>query len=179
MARVEVDKTQHFTVHPWGRGNATINGVQWGTIANNTNSVDEALFTGIDAQPFNVIPHDYPGGRGKFAEGQLAVGVTFAFKSDNGDCIITYKLQGRELINGPTDKPWVDLSAELVQTRPVNAAWGENTLIGYLNPQANFNAIPLELRIAIKANTNSNSTADIVMAKFKNSSYVDCVYTID
>lgn len=173
--RVTVDKMQEFSEHPWGRGNLLVNGIQWEGIVNITNSVDEALYTAVSAKPFNFIPLGYPGGFGKLKEAEF--GMVIAFKADNGDCIVTWKIEGREITNTSADKPWVALCADQVQTRPINASFKENPIMGYLLPQANFNAVPFEIRASFKANTNS--VVQPVQARIKNSSYIQYRYLID
>jgi hypothetical protein len=172
--RVIVPKTLDFPIHPWtGWMNpGTANGVQYTTPFNSAASNTWAgLNDEINSEM--LIPADYTGGQGKLRE--LLYGITVAFKTDNGDAELQWKLQGKNYnaVVGGRPVSWVDLSDTLVQARPFNTAFYDNSVAGYAPIGSNFNAVPFQLRVVFSANTAGN-----IQCKIKNSSYIKFLYTM-
>lgn len=166
--RVTVTKIIDETEYPFYVGDLTGNGLQFDT-QQNTNA--DATFFAFGRHAFNTIPTGYAGGWGSLKE--LEVELNTVVKSDNGDAIVYYKAQGRELTNTSADKPWVDFCTEQVQTSPINAAWQSVQLKGWVIPQANFNTFPIEVRMLANVNT-----AEVAEFKIRNTSYVRYRYII-
>ena len=164
--RVTVPKVVEDLTHPWGPTQLSINGVGFSAT---TNGNVGANFFPSTVGAINTYPVPYPGYWGDIKH--VDVGITFSAKTDNGDAMMKYYVEGRELMDG--NRPWVTISSVETQNRPFNTAWAENTIQGRLLPQANFNTLPFELRIQ----TNTNS-AGINQVRVKSSSYVFTKYVI-
>ncbi len=164
--RVIVPKIVEDLVHPWGPSQLSLNGVGYSAVSN---ANADGTFANAPAGVANSYPVPYPGYWGDIK--YVDVGLTFSAKCDNGDAMMRYYVEGRELMD--VGRPWVTLSSVETQNRPFNAAWAENTIQGRLLPQTNFNTYPFELRVA----TNVNTVA-INQVKMKSSSYVFAKYVI-
>ena len=171
--RVTVPKVIEEIMHPWGLG-MEVNGIVYEGVANINTS---QTMTGVNAKSLNVYPHGYPGGIGTLKEVEL--GFTVEFRSpDNGDNIVTWRVQGRNASTAsneaPFDVSWVALCVNQEQTRPINSGWKSNTISGYPLIQTNFNKVPFEIQLSYQANTTG-----INQARIKNSTYVRYLYTLD
>lgn len=169
MTQVVTDKLREYVSHPF-RALITANGVQY---AGQANMAADGAWTTVNAVQFNAVPQT-KGIEGYGTLKEVLVGWTVTCKSDNGDCVINFQVQGRDLINTSRTPSWVTISDSVTQTRPVNAGWQEKTISGYAVLQTNFNTYPFELRMQMKANTAAN-----VEAKMKNSSYTVYKYLIN
>ena len=170
--RVVVPKILEYIEYPWARGLATANGVRYAT---GVNANADAVWAGDTTnKTLNVMPLDYPGGQGTLKE--VDFGITVAFKTDNGDSLLTWKVQAKD-VNTSSPKAavsWVDVSDACAQNRPFNTVFYDNTISGRALMQSNFNSFPFEMRFLFQ-----NNTAGITEAKIKNSSWVRYLYVID
>ena len=97
---------------------------------------------------------------------EVEFGLTAAFRAvSSGTADLTYKWQARNA--GGT---WVDLHTAVVKAN-IGITYIEETRSGRFGLQANFNALPFEVRLIIQCNE-----ADQGRAKIKNSSYIRVKY---
>lgn len=142
--------------HPFGRGNLTSDGVQWS--AEHTTTADDYE----EVESVSITPPAL----GEVLEYEF--GLTCAVKSSGAAESVLFKWQARN--QGGT---WVDLNSEV--TYPANASnYKEYTYSGRFKPVANFNAIPFDVRLAVKSGGAGGENA---VGKAKNSSYVKVVYS--
>jgi len=142
--------------HPFARGNLTSDGVQWS--AEKTTATDD--YETVEEVSVN------PPTLGAIIEFEF--GLTCAVKSSGATESVKFKWQARN--KGGT---WVDLHDEV--TYPADAsAYKEYTYSGRFQPVTNFNAVPFDVRLAIKSGAAGGENA---VGKTKNSSYVKVVYS--
>ncbi len=142
--------------HPFGKGDLTSDGIQWS--AEKTTSTDD--YETVEEVNIN------PPALGTVIEFEF--GLTCAVKSSGATESILFKWQARN--KGGT---WVDLHSEV--TYPADAsAYSEYTYSGRFKPAANFNAVPFDVRLAVKSGGAGGENA---IGKTKSSSYVKVVYS--
>ncbi len=142
--------------HPLARGNLTSDGVQWS--AEKTTSTDD--YETVEEVSVN------PPALGAIIEFEF--GLTCAVKSSGGTESVKFKWQARN--KGGT---WVDLHDEVTYSADASA-YKEYTYSGRFQPVANFNAVPFDIRLAIKSGTAGGENA---VGKTKNSSYIKVIYS--
>ena len=142
--------------HPFARGSLTADGVQWS---------DEHTTTTDDYEEVESVMITPPA-LGEVLEYEF--GLTCAVKSSGAAEAVLFKWQARN--SGGT---WIDLHSEV--TYPANAStYKEYTYSGRFKPVANFDAIPFDIRLAIKSGGAGGESAT---GKTKNSSYVKVIYS--
>ena len=142
--------------HPFAKGDLTSNGVQWS--AEKTTTTD-------DYETVEEITISPPA-LGAVIE--LEFGLTCSVKSSGTTESVLFKWQARN--KGGT---WVDLHNEVTYATDASA-YKEYTYSGCLEPVANFNAVPFDVRLAIKSGAAGGENA---VGKTKNSSYVKVIYS--
>ena len=142
--------------HPFAKSNLTSDGVQWS--AEKTTATDE--YETVEEVTIN------PPVLGAVIEFEL--GLTCAVKSGGTLESVLFKWQARN--KGGT---WVDLHDEVTYSADASA-YKEYTYSGRFQPIANFNAIPFDIRLAIKSGAAGGENA---VGKTKNSSYVKVIYS--
>ena len=142
--------------HPFARGSLTADGVQWS--AEHTTTIDD--YEEVESVMIT------PPALGEVLEYEF--GLTCAVKSSGAAEAVLFKWQARN--SGGT---WIDLHSEV--TYPANAStYKEYTYSGRFKPVANFDAIPFDIRLAIKSGGAGGESAT---GKTKNSSYVKVIYS--
>ena len=141
--------------HPFAKGNLTSDGVQWS--AEKTTSGDD-----YEAVEEVIIG---PPALGDVIEFEL--GLTCAVKSSGATESVLFKWQARN--KGGT---WVDLHNEVTYAADASS-YKEYTYSGRFKPQANFNAVPFDVRLVIKSGGAGGENA---IGKTKSSSYVKVIY---
>lgn len=142
--------------HPFARGNLTSDGVQWS--AEKTTATDD--YETVEEVSVN------PPTLGAIIEFEF--GLTCAVKSSGATESVKFKWQARN--KGGT---WVDLHDEVTYSADASA-YKEYTYSGRFQPVANFNAVPFDVRLAIKSGAAGGENA---VGKTKNSSYVKVIYS--
>jgi len=142
--------------HPFAKGNLTSDGVQWS--AEKTTSTD-------DYETVEEVTVSPPA-LGEVIEFEF--GLTCAVKSSGTTEAVLFKWQARN--KGGT---WVDLHDEVTYSADASA-YKEYTYSGRFHPAANFNAVPFDIRLAIKSGSAGGENA---VGKTKNSSYVKVIYS--
>jgi len=142
--------------HPFARGNLTSDGVQWS--AEKTTATDD--YETVEEVSVN------PPTLGAIIEFEF--GLTCAVKSSGATESVKFKWQARN--KGGT---WVDLHDEVTYSADASA-YKEYTYSGRFQPVTNFNAVPFDVRLAIKSGAAGGENA---VGKTKNSSYVKVVYS--
>jgi len=142
--------------HPFARGNLTSGGVQWS--AEKTTATDD--YETVEEVSVN------PPTLGAIIEFEF--GLTCAVKSGGATESVKFKWQARN--KGGT---WVDLHDEVTYSADASA-YKEYTYSGRFQPVTNFNAVPFDVRLAIKSGAAGGENA---VGKTKNSSYVKVVYS--
>ena len=142
--------------HPFARGNLTSDGVQWS--AEKTTATDD--YETVEEVSVN------PPTLGAIIEFEF--GLTCAVKSSGATESVLFKWQARN--KGGT---WVDLHDEVTYSADASA-YKEYTYSGRFQPVTNFNAVPFDVRLAIKSGAAGGENA---VGKTKNSSYVKVVYS--
>ena len=143
--------------HPFGKGNLTLDGLQYSAEKTTSTNDYEAVETVTCYNPTGV------------AIEELEFGLTMAIKSSGSAEAVKWKWQGSD--DGAT---WVDLIAE--QTRAASAAaYLDVTVAGRFAPVANFlgTGATFQVRAVIKSGGAGGETA---VGKTKNSSYVYAHY---
>ncbi len=141
--------------HPFAKGNLTADGVQWS--AEKTTSTDG--YETVEEVTVN------PPALGNVIEFEF--GLTCAVKSSGAAESALFKWQARN-----AGGIWVDLHPEV--TYAANAsAYREYTYSGRVQPVANFNSLPFNIRLQIKSGSAGGENA---VSKTKNSSYVRVMY---
>ena len=142
--------------HPFGRGLLTEDGIQYS---------QEKTTTTDDYETVEEVTVNPPA-LGKVLEFEF--GLTCAVKSSGASESVLFKWQARN--KGGT---WVDLTGEV--TCPASASsYKEYTYSGRFQPVEGFNAVPFDVRLALKSGSAGGETAS---AKTKNSSYIRVIYT--
>jgi len=142
--------------HPFARGNLTLDGVQWS--AEHTTTTDDYE----EVESVTIAPPAL----GEVLEYEF--GLTCAVKSSGAAESVLFKWQARN--RGGT---WVDLHNEV--TYPADAsAYQEYTYSGRFKSVTDFDAIPFDIRLAVKSGGAGGENA---VGKAKNSSYVRVVYS--
>lgn len=142
--------------HPFAKGNLTSEGVQWS--AEKTTTTDD--YETVEEVTIN------PPALGAVIEFEF--GLTCAVKSSGTGESALFKWQARN--KGGT---WVDLHDEVTYAADASA-YKEYTYSGRFKPVANFNAVPFEVRLAIKSGGAGGESA---VGKTKNSSYIKVIYS--
>jgi hypothetical protein len=142
--------------HPFARGNLTSDGVQWS--AEKTTSTDD----------YETVEEVIVSPPALGAVLEFEFGLTCAVKSSGAIESVLFKWQARN--RGGT---WVDLHSEVTYAADASA-YKEYTYSGRFKPVTDFNAIPFEVRLAIKSGAAGGENA---VGKAKNSSYVKVVYS--
>jgi len=142
--------------HPFAKGNLTSDGVQWST---------EKTTSGDDYETVEEVIVTPPS-LGAVIEFEF--GLTAAVKSSGATESVLFKWQARN--KGGT---WVDLHGEVTYSADAST-YKEYTYSGRFNPVANFNAVPFDIRLAIKSGAAGGENA---VAKTRNSSYVKVIYS--
>jgi len=143
------------TEHPFARGNLTADGVQW-SAEKTTGTDDYETVEQVTVKPPAL---------GTILEFEF--GLTCAVKSSGVTEAVKFKWQARN--KGGT---WVDLHDEVTYDADASS-YREYTYSGRRGPQANFNAVPFEIRLVIKSGAAGGENA---VGKTKNSSYVKVIY---
>ena len=142
--------------HPFAKGNLTSDGVQWSaekaTSTDNYETVEEVTVN--------------PPALGTVVEFEF--GLTCAVKSSGTLESVLFKWQARN--KGGT---WVDLHSEVTYAADASA-YKEYTYSGRCQPVADFNAVPFDIRLAIKSGAAGGENA---VGKTKNSGYVKVTYS--
>ena len=95
-------------------------------------------------------------------------GLTAEFKAvSSGTADLIWKWQARNK-NGT----WVDLHPAVTET-DIGTTYKSRTRSGYFTPVANFQEVPLEIRLILQCNEANEGRA-----KVKNSSYVRVIYKV-
>ncbi len=141
--------------HPLARGNLTSDGVQWS--AEKTTTTDD--YETVEEITVN------PPQLGAIIEFEF--GLTCAVKSSGGTESVKFKWQARN-----KGGAWVDLHDEVTYSADASA-YKEYTYSGRFKPETNFNAVPFDIRLAIKSGTAGGENA---VGKTKNSSYIKVIY---
>ncbi len=142
--------------HPFARGNLTSDGIQWSD-EHTTNTDDYEEVESV------VIT---PPALGEVLEFEF--GLTCAVKSSGATESVLFKWQARN--QGGT---WVDLHDEVTCAADASS-YKEYTYSGRYKPEANFNAVPYDVRLVIKSGGAGGENA---VGKTKNSSYIKVVYS--
>ena len=142
--------------HPFGKGNLTSNGVQYSAEVTSAKNVYKTM------EEVTINPPQI----GRVIEFEF--GITWSMKSSGTTDKATGLIQARN--KGGT---WVDLMTAVENTAASTAAQ-EHTFSGRFEPTDNFNRIPFELRVQVKA----ASTTDNALGKTKSSSYVKVSYAV-
>jgi len=141
--------------HPFAKSNLTSDGVQWS--AEKTTATDEYE----TVEEVTITPPVLG------AVIEFEFGLTGAVKSGGTLESVLFKWQARN--KGGT---WVDLHDEVTYSADASA-YKEYTYSGRFQPVANFNAMPFDIRLAIKSGAAGGENA---VGKTKNSSYVKLTY---
>ena len=136
---------------PFAKGNLTSDGVQWSAEKTTSTDAYEAVEEVTVSPPALGVVIEFE------------FGLTGAVKSSGTLESILFKWQARN--KGGT---WVDLHSEV--TYPAK----EYTYSGRFKPVANFNAVPFDLRLAIKSGAAGGENA---VGETKSSSYVKVIYS--
>ena len=140
---------------PFAKGALTADGIQWSAEVDTTTPDTDVAVEAVTVKPPAL---------GKLME--VEFGLTAAFRAvSSGTADLTYKWQARNA--GGT---WVDLHTAVVKAN-IGITYIEETRSGRFGLQANFNALPFEVRLIIQCNE-----ADQGRAKIKNSSYIRVKY---
>lgn len=141
------------SLHPFGKGNLTVDGVQWS---------DEVETASAEFTAVETVIIDY----GTAADiKEIGFALTLRIKSSSTTKFVKFKWQARN--KGGT---WVDLHAEV--TYPANASvYAEYTYSGRFELVANFNELPMELRAVIQR----EDATEEALAQVKNSSCITIV----
>ena len=142
--------------HPFAEGKLTSDGVQWSE--EKTTSTDD--YETVEEVTVN------PPALGAVIEFEF--GLACAVKSSGASESVLFKWQARN--SGGT---WVDLHDEVTYSADASA-YKEYTYSGIFKPTANFNAVPFDVRLAIKSGGAGGENA---VGKTKNSSYVKVTYS--
>jgi len=143
--------------HPFAKGNLTSDGIQW-SVEKSTTTDDYETVEQVTVSPPKL---------GAIIE--LEFGLTCAVKSSGSTEAVKFKWQACNK-GGNT---WVDLHNEVTYS-PDAATYEEYTYSGRFQPVANFNAVPFDVRLAVKSGSAGGENA---VGKTKNSSYVKVVYS--
>ena len=141
--------------HPFARGNPTSDGVQWSA---------EYTTTGDGYEEVESVTVNPPS-LGEIKEYEF--GLTGAVKSSGASESVLFKWQARN-----KGGSWVDLHDEGTYAADASA-YKEYTYSGRVQPVANFNTMPFEVRLLIKSGGAGGENA---VGKTKSSSYVRVVY---
>ncbi len=142
--------------HPFAKGNLTSDGVQWSG-EKTTSSDDYETVEEVTVAPPQL---------GAIIEFEF--GLTCAVKSSSTLESVLFKWQTRN-----KSGTWVDLHSEVTYAADASA-YKEYTYSGRFQPVANFNAVPFDIRLAIKSGA---ADGENVVGKTKNSSYVKVIYS--
>ena len=143
-----------WTEYPFGKGDLTSDGIQYSAEVTTT----DRNWTEVEQVTIE------PPSDGVIIEVELA--VTHSIKSTGATKYVKHKVQARN--KGGT---WVDLYSEV--TRVANAsAYAEVTYSDRFPTQANFNAVPFDVRIVIQ---REDATENAV-GKARNAGYVRVRY---
>ncbi len=142
--------------HPFAKGDLTSDGVQWS--AEKTTSTDD--YETVEEVTVN------PPALGAVIEFEF--GLTCAVKSSGATESTIFKWQARN-----KGGSWVDLHDEVTYAAAASA-YKEYTYSGRFKPVTNFNAVPFDIRLAIKSGSAGGENA---VGKTKNSSYVKVIYS--
>ena len=142
--------------HPFAKGNLTSDGVQWSA---------EKTTSGDDYETVEEVTVTPPS-LGAVIEFEF--GLTAAVKSSGATESVLFKWQARN--KGGT---WVDLHDEVTYSADAST-YKEYTYSGRFQPVANFNAVPFDIRLAIKSGAAGGENA---VGKTRNSSYVKVIYS--
>lgn len=142
--------------HPLAKGSLTSDGVQWS--AEKTTASDD--YETVEEVAVN------PPALGAVIEFEF--GLTCTVKSSGATESVLFKWQARN-----QDGTWVDLHGEVTYSADAST-YKEYTYSGRFQPVANFNAVPFDLRLAIKSGAAGGENA---VGKTKNSSYVRVIYS--
>ena len=146
-----------YTLHPFGKGNLTTDGVQYST---EVTSIGDT-YTAIEA-----ITITTPTG---YTLEEIEFGLTNALKSSGATEGVNYKAQASD-----DGSSWEDISAE--QTYAANASsYADKLLAGRKTPSGNWLATgaTFQVRVVAKSASAGGETAS---GKAKNSSYIILKY---
>jgi len=155
-----MERLSSVTLHPFGKGDLTSDGVQWS---------DEATSTTNTYEDVESVTIDVPIEAGRTSEPIVEVefGITWAQKCDGATDKAVGRIQARD-----KDGTWVTLMTEKTNAS-AGTAYEEWTYSGRFETETNFDIVPFNLRVQVK----SNGTTDNAVGKVKNSSYVTVIYS--
>lgn len=138
------------SLHPFGKGDITSDGVQWSTEV----TTSDGTFTEVESA---IIEY---GTSANIKE--IGLALTLQIKSSGAAKFVKFKWQARN--KGGT---WVDLHVEV--TYAANASvYAEYTYTGRFKTVANFNKVPFEIRAVIQR----EDATENAIAQLKNSSCI-------
>jgi len=144
------------TEHPFARGDLTSDGIQW--CAEKDTAAEDV---DVEVESITISPPAL----GALIE--VEFGLTAAFRAvSSATADLTYTWQARN--KGGT---WVDLHSAVTKA-DIGTTYVEETRSGRFKPEADFNAVPFDVRLIIRC-----SEADEGRARIKNSSYVRFKYS--
>jgi len=140
---------------PFGKGNLTIDGIQWSTEMDTTTVDTDVAVETVTIQPPAL---------GEVLE--VEFGLTTAFRAvSTATADVTYQWQARN-----EGGSWVNLHTAITKA-DIGTSYDEETISGRVALGDDFNALPFDVRLVIQCDEVGEGRA-----KVKNSSYVRVKY---
>lgn len=141
------------SLHPFAKGNLTVDGVQWS---------DEVTTASAHFEEVETVVIDY----GTAADiKEIGFALTLRIKSSGASKFVKFKWQARNK-NGS----WVDLHTEVTYAADASL-YSEYTYSGRFELETNFNELPMELRAVIQR----EDAVEEAIAQVKNSSCITII----
>jgi len=155
-----MEKYNAYTIHPFGRGSLTTDGVQYsGVTTGSTGTTDwKTVDSAATIRP--IAPTDDTDDMD-----ELELGLTAEFKNSSvttGKTTLGYVWQ----IKDDTETTWTNLHTTK-SVASTHTTWTARTLSGRITPAAGYNKLPFNIRLRMM-----NKKASHGLARIKNSSYV-------
>ena len=148
-----------YTIHPFGRGDLTTNGVQYSSITTGSTGITSKSTAAVGVTIANTTL-SIPGFDNHYLD-EIEFGLTQALASTNGTSTCGYCWYWKD----PDESTWTALmSAYNFRT---TKAWTDRTHSGYGKPATGYNKLPMALKLEAWG-----KTASMLEIKIKNSSYV-------
>ena len=155
-----MERLSSVTLHPFGKGDLTSDGVQYSAEATSTTNTYE------DVEEITLtVPLE--AGRSTEPIVEVEFGITWTQKCDGGTDKAIGRVQARD--SGGT---YVTLAAEQINAS-AGTSYEEFTYSGRFKTVANLDVVPIDIKVQVK----SNGATNYAVAKVKNSSYVTVIYS--
>ena len=156
-----MERLSEVTYHPFAKGALTTTGVQYSALLTTTTDVYETVET---------VAVDFPMEAGRESEPIIEVefGLTCEVYSSGAAESVLFKWEASE-----DNATWVAIVPAVTYAADASVA-KEYTYSGRFLPVANFNEVPMYLRLQIQSGGAGGETAK---GRTKNSSYVRVIYS--